>query len=251
MYRTLQEFEDWLFEVCPVFEDWSTPDPTVDFFADPPRVYSQYAIPLSKDVALKLVPFTETLEMSFSRRKDRQFLPGMGGPPTRTPYHNKSAEDLSEWRTFWRQCVREKYAIFDGATTRISYFATVDLNEYAAKTKEVLQSCLVGEGDLDLRTIITQMIRYLDQGWGLTETQEKFLEKHNIFVGIPMDWTLQELKTKATGRKDAWAISFASNLLAFWKSGRQFLPNQEEALLNLLKHYGIPRPRGESVPVQF
>lgn len=241
-----QEFEDWLFELCPVFERVED-------------AQGVYLVPLSPYVAVKISATLSSSDRTTRRGHGRcrmRLVARHRGHDLRGPEKGTRVSNRTKgWRRNWARHLRELIDVFKRHRDRYHEMASRSQEDYAAEWVARIES-VPGWRDFD---ILVDLRRVLGTGMWLTSRQEaavwKFLgpkgsrgpgprtpQKIDPKDADKIARALEQLVAEAEQAGDSWTATFATSVLKRVDGGRAPTTRQRSTMIEKFKKYGISVP---------
>lgn len=250
---TRQQFEDWLFEQCPVFE-------RVEDTA------GVYLVPVSSCVAIQISTTLSSSDRNTGKGEGRcrmKFVNRHGRRTLHVKHDRRNCNRTQGWRENWRESLQEMVALFKKHRERYTELALMSQPEYAAEWTERIEAVEGWEGI----GILSDLHRKLGEGIWLTPKQEravwKFVRpsprrggsrgartKAKKAASSPMTEeqrcllvAVKRLEVEAQEADDDWLLGFCDSLGRRLRSGRDLTKRQREILDEKLKRFTVKIPR--------
>jgi hypothetical protein len=243
---TREEFEDWLFDLCPVFERVEDTE-------------GIYLVPISPYVAIK-ISTTMRAKGTTTPRGDGRCRMRLISRHRGTSLHGPESDVITAnrtkgWRENWRENLKSLSGLFKAHKKRYHELATRSQTEYASEWKTRIEG-IKGWGTL---TILADLHRVLGTGMWLTPRQEaavwKFVRpvrgRSRSTTTTPvinkadaeiLACSLDHLAEEAKEISDEWTVKFAISVAARLRRGQAPTTAQHETIVKKLKKYGIAVP---------
>lgn len=254
---TRQEFEDWLYELCPVFERDEETE-------------GLYRCPVSPYVAVKISTTLGRNDAVIRKNQGRcrmSMVRRDSGKELRKPQASSNpsydrCNRTTGWRDNWADALRGLFASFKGDRDHYNRLGKQTQEEYAAEWRERIESV----GDWQQKAILKDLHGLLGRGVWMSGKQEaavwKFLRprrgggskktskrtssarrKTSGTVDKQLLDGLEALAGAAEKAKDDWTVEFATgNVLSRVQAGRAPSTRQAEILREKFTFYKIAVP---------
>jgi hypothetical protein len=243
---TRQEFEDWLFELYPVFERVE-------------ETAGAYLVPLSACVAIQVSTTMSSKDRNTSKGEGRCRMKFVNRHGRRSLQHadhdRRNANRTQGWRDTWRDNLQTMIALYKRHREKYTELALRPQPEYAKEWVERIE----GIGEWEQFNILVDLRKKVQDGAWLTPAQEAAVWK---FVRpAPRRKSVQRPKTKALSKEqrrllvgverlevvaqeadDDWLLKFCDSLIKRLKLARDLTTRQRETLDKKLKTFNVKIP---------
>jgi len=247
---TRQELEDWLFELCPIFE---RAEDTAGI----------YLVPVSSCVSVQVSTTLSSADRNTSRGHGRcrmQFVTRYGRRPLRHARHDRRNLNRTQgWPENWRDSLKTMLDLFKQHREKYTELALRPQPEYAEEWIDRIE----GVGGWKRFDILVDLRRNLQDGAWLTPAQERAVwefvrpaaskgprrskakarsrakltgEQRRLLVAV------ERLEVVGQEADDDWLLEFCESLIRRLKGGRALTTRQRETLDGKLKTFNVKIP---------